>query len=100
MPPPRWFLEHYCVYSWRKLANETSGRKRRSFSRPNKKSTAVLNLDETTRIGVAGILYTVTDIDSGWTAEQERFLGASARHVIRVPSNEIESGEVNRVLNC
>jgi hypothetical protein len=48
----------------------------------------VLHLDETTRLGVTGILYTVTDIDGGRTAEQERFLDALARHVMRVPSGD------------
>ena len=48
----------------------------------------MLHLDETTRLGVTGILYTVTDIDGGRTAEQERFLDALARHVMRVPSGD------------
>ena len=48
----------------------------------------MLHLDETARIGVAGILYTVTDIDGGRTAEQERFLDALARHVMRVPPGD------------
>ena len=48
----------------------------------------MLHLDETARLGVAGILYTVTDIDGGRTAEQERFLDALARHVMRVPPGD------------
>ncbi|MDE0896221.1 MAG: hypothetical protein OSB10_06510 [Planctomycetota bacterium] len=44
----------------------------------------MIRLDEQTRLGVAGILYTATDVDGGRTPEQDRFMAALTEHVFRV----------------
>ena len=44
----------------------------------------MLHLDDQTRLGVAGILHTATDVDGGRTPEQDRFVRALAEHVLRV----------------
>ena len=49
----------------------------------------MIHLDEQTRLGVAGILYTATDVDGGRTTEQDRFMAALTEHVFRVRQAEI-----------
>ena len=49
----------------------------------------MLHLDDQTRVSVAGILRTATDVDGGRTPEQERFVAALTEHVLRVAPNDI-----------
>jgi len=49
----------------------------------------VLHLDDQTRLGVAGILCTATDVDGGRTPEQDRFLAALIELVLRVKPGDV-----------
>lgn len=49
----------------------------------------MLHLDDQTRMSVAGILRTATDVDGGRTPEQERFVAALTEHVLRVAPSDI-----------
>ena len=49
----------------------------------------MIHLDDQTRLGVAGILRTATDVDGGRTPEQDRFVVALTELVLRVTPGDV-----------